>query len=313
MKIKKSILIWIAVMGFTALLHAQTSQQVTAIQYYYDTDPGVGNLGNGAVVAVTPSATLDQVFSFNVPATLANGFHYLYVRAQDENGAWSLTERRMFVIQSITATENITDYAYYFDTDPGVGNPGNGAIVPVSSVANFSSTVAITVPPSLSEGFHYLYVRARDESGQWSITERRLFVIQSITATENITDYAYYFDTDPGVGNPGNGAIVPVTPTANFSATVSITVPSTLSEGFHYLYVRTKDESGQWSLTERRMFVNQTFNLSEDVTELEWYLDNDPGIGNANTYPITTTGEFNATIDLGGLPCDISLEHIICM
>ncbi len=304
MKIIRLFMIWITVAGFAASLHAQTTQQVTAIQYYYNTDPGVGNAGNGAIFSVTPAANIDQVFPFNVPATLANGFHYLYVRAQDELGRWSLTERRLFVIQSITATENITDYAYYFDTDPGVGNAGNGAIVPVTSTPNFSATVAITVPPSLTEGFHYLYVRTRDLSGQWSLIERRLFVIQSITATENITDYAYYFDTDPGAGNPGNGAIVPVSPTANFSATVAITVPATLTNGFHYLYIRTRDVSGQWSLSERRLFVTQAITPAEDITALEWYIDTDPGVGNGNPYPVVpATGEVNATLDLGGVPC----------
>ncbi|MBK7854967.1 MAG: hypothetical protein IPJ79_08740 [Bacteroidetes bacterium] len=55
--------------------------------------------------------------------------------------------------------------------------------------------------------------------------------------TQLVAAYQYYFDTDPGVGIAGNGAIVPITPTANFNQTVAITTPA-LSAGLHTLYVR---------------------------------------------------------------------------
>jgi hypothetical protein len=296
---QKLFLVWVAIVWLAASAPAQRTQQVTAVQYFYDNDPGVGVTGNGDIVSVTSTANLSQTFSFTVPNTLSNGFHNLYVRARDENGRWSLTERRLFIIQTVTGTENITHYQYYFDTDPGVGEAGNGAIVAVTPTANYSATVAITVPNTLTNGFHNLYVRTRDVSGQWSLTERRLFIIQTVTGTENITAYQYFFDTDPGVGVSGNGALVAVTPTANYSATVAITVPNTLTNGFHNLYVRTRDESGEWSLTERRLFIIQTVTGTEDITDYQYYFDTDPGVGiagNGAIVPVTPTANFTSTV-----------------
>ena len=40
------------------------TQTVTAIQYYFDTDPGVGVTGNGGILSVTPTVTTTKRFLF---------------------------------------------------------------------------------------------------------------------------------------------------------------------------------------------------------------------------------------------------------
>ena len=242
------------VMALSAKAQNHT-QQITAIQYYFDTDPGVGEIGNGAIVPVTPGASINQTFNIVLPGSLSEGFHSLLMRAKDEFGQWSIAERRSFyIVNNISTSQNIAAIQYYFESDPGVGIAGNGGIIPVSPASSITQSLAINIPGTLTTGFHILCIRTMDESGRWSITERRSFYVFS-TSTQNINAYQYYFDSDPGVGVTGNGAIVPVTPGSTFNQMVAINLQGTLTNDYHYLFLRTRDESGSWSIAERRAFV----------------------------------------------------------
>jgi hypothetical protein len=283
---------------------------IDAYQYYFDTDPGTGVAGNGAIVPVGPTSNMNSLVAIALPNTLMEGFHNLYIRTRNTVGSWSITERRPFLIQTVTSTDEITAYQYYFDTDPGVGVAGNGAVVPISPTSGYSATIAISLPNTLANGFHNLYVRTRNMSGKWSITERRLFIIQEATNTEEITAYQYYFDTDPGVGVAGNGAVVPVTPSVNFTGTVAISVPNTLSNGMHNLYIRARNTSGKWSIIERRMFLIQDVFGISDVAALEYYFDNDPGPGNGNNIPVAAAANILTVSDLG-VPCLSTGTHYL--
>jgi hypothetical protein len=76
----KQYLFGILVCLYAGASFAQTpTQQVAAIQYYYDTDPGVGIAGNGAVIQFTPTTNYNQTLSLTLPV-LNNGFHNLYIR-----------------------------------------------------------------------------------------------------------------------------------------------------------------------------------------------------------------------------------------
>ena len=69
-------------------------------------------------------------------------------------------------------------------------------------------------------------------------------------AQQNINSFEYYFDADPGVGNATT-----VTITANANINDSFTLPiGNLTEGFHTLYIRAKDDANVWGLYDRRVF-----------------------------------------------------------
>jgi PKD repeat protein len=95
----------------------------------------------------------------------------------------------------------------------------------------------------------------------------------------NITKAEYYFDTDPGIGN---------------AITLTISVPDTiinvlydlpingLAEGWHKLIIRTCDSQGKWSLSAGRSFIVYTDTSSGlKIASAEYYIDTDPGVGNA--------------------------------
>ena len=56
---------------------------------------------------------------------MSTGFHTLYIRVQDENNTWSLYDKRTFFISELFTSNpinNIVEAAYYFDSEPGIGN-----------------------------------------------------------------------------------------------------------------------------------------------------------------------------------------------
>ena len=298
----KTIRLWVWACCFfaSAAMNAQVTQQVTAIQYYYNTDPGVGIVGNGGIINVTPAGDVSQSFTFSLPSTLSSGIHQLYVRCKDELGRWSATERRLFYISDIVSgTSNLVKYQYFFDNDPGFGVAGSGAVVDITSTAEVNDNIAIALP-ALSAGLHQLYIRVKDEQGRWSIAERRLFYVSELAlGARNIETYQYYFDTDPGVGMVGNGALVPVTSTSDLNTTISIALPI-LSNGFHQLYIRAKDDLGRWSVIERRNFlISPVVEGLKNIVGYQYFIDTDPGVnvaGSGGIVAIPSSVDFNATI-----------------
>src|SRR5690242_17139426 len=103
------VLTWVVSVYFALMASAQNyTQTVKAIQYYFDTDPGVGLTGNGAILSITPTSNYDQTVSITVPNSLSQGFHNLYVRSMDEFGKWSLAYRRLFYINNaVTSAQDI--------------------------------------------------------------------------------------------------------------------------------------------------------------------------------------------------------------
>ncbi len=253
----------IMLLSCMVLMAQSPSQQITAWQYYFNTDPGQGIAGNGAIIPVTPAASVTQTLNITLPLSLSNGFHQLYIRAKDEDNRWSIAERRGLFIMTPSVTQPLTAMEYYFDTDPGVGNGTPIAVTPGNSITH---TAAIVLPV-MAPGFHQLYIRAKNAGGRWSIAERRGFFILSQTVSQNIVALQYYFNTDPGQGIAGNGAVIPVTPGTTIVTDTSFNVPTGLG-CTPALYIRYKDSSGRWSIAERKTFDNpHTVAWSEFTTQ----------------------------------------------
>ncbi len=91
---------------------------ITKVEYFIDTDPG---LDQGTYIPFFNPAT-DISETFLVPLNgVALGDHTLYVRAQDENGNWSIAASRDFeIINGNTISGTVTDVA---------GNPIEGVLI----------------------------------------------------------------------------------------------------------------------------------------------------------------------------------------
>src|SRR5437867_1264221 len=100
------------------LFYHARAQQLTSAEYFFDSDPGVGN---GTSLSVSAGDSI--LFAGNISTSgLSDGFHFLYLRAKDDNGVWSISERRSFYISSLAPVATLGAAEYFFDSDPGVGN-----------------------------------------------------------------------------------------------------------------------------------------------------------------------------------------------
>jgi hypothetical protein len=182
----------------------------------------------------------------------------------------------LLILLSVNAfTQTIDKVEYFIDNDPGFGNGRNVSVTPSGNISNLPVAVNIS---SLAKGFHNVYIRSKDNSGNWSLTNRWLFIKDAVAGNGNKLEY--FFGTDPGFGN---GTDVAVTPAGNISDVLIPVDVSSLSKGFHNIYLRTKDNNGSWSLTNRWLFFKD---LSQNNIEGgEYFFDTDPGFGNGTAIP----------------------------
>jgi hypothetical protein len=71
--------------------------EMTTIEYFIDTDPGIGN---GTAVSISPVGVLDFTFEADLSG-VSSGDHDLYVRIVDENGSWSMTHLLPFTVSEV--------------------------------------------------------------------------------------------------------------------------------------------------------------------------------------------------------------------
>ena len=282
---------------FISVSTTETTNNIDLVEYFFDVDPG---LGAGVQLPQTPATNVDFIEMIDVNS-LAAGFHTIYFRVRDEAGQWSAAEQEPFFISVSTTetTNNIDLVEYFFDVDPGFGG---GVQLPQTPATNLDFLEMVDVS-SLSAGFHTIYFRVRDESGQWSATEQEPFFI-SVSTTETINNIdlvEYFFDVDPGFGN---GVQLPQTPANNVDFVEMIDV-SSLGAGFHTIFFRVKDEADQWSATESEPFFISvsTTETTNNIDLVEYFFDVDPGFGQGITLPQTpaTNLDFTEMVDVSSL------------
>lgn len=182
---------------------------------------------------------------------------------------------------SIFGQTTIVKIEYFFGLDPGFGL---AVPVPFARSGNISDLTFIVDVSGLQKGLHYFQIRSQDATGQWSIVNKRMVYreVSSTAAVPNIGYIEYFIDTDPGTGE---GTRIPITEDAkveNLTTTIDI---SALSQGGHYLYVRTRDTEGRFSMTSIKYFEK------EDVLPLK-LLDYSAGIDDRTVkHAWTTTDE----------------------
>ena len=274
---------------------------INKLEYFIDADPGIGNANPIAVTAATQVSGIS--FTPNI-GSLGNGFHTLFIRSLDATGKWSVTNYAYFFKASnvTPALVNINKIEYFIDTDPGINQATSIPITPALNETgiNFSPSIS-----SLSKGFHTLFIRSLDANGKWSITNYQYFYKAASTAAPivNINKMEYFFDTDPGIGHANNIVVTPSTNVSglNFNADVS-----TLTNGFHTLFIRSQDANGKWSITNYQ-YVYKTGNqapVAKQIVKIEYYIDNDPGYYQCTDIPVSPAQDIankNFTADITGL------------
>jgi gliding motility-associated-like protein len=234
--------------GFYITTSTTNVTNISAAEYFFDTDPGQGN---GTSIPVTPGATANFVASIPT-ASLASGFHFVAIRTKGIDGRWGIFESRGFYITSSTTdAPNISKAEYFFDTDPGQGNGTPVSITP-GAISNFTVSLPST---GLTSGFHFLAIRTQGADGRWGVFESRGFYVSPIAAaSSDIVAAEYYIDgVDPGEGNGSPLTVLTPGPTINQNFDITLNaVPS----GARTLSIRAKDSNGIWS-----QIATQPFNV----------------------------------------------------
>lgn len=244
--------------GLLSSLHAQ---QIDRFEYFFNTDPGVGN-GTAITPPAADSVTISLPFDIT---TLSPGYHKAGLRARYDNGIWSHTEFRSLYITTVTPNTNtaVTRKEYFLDTDPG---NGNGTAVNFSAADSVTSSFMVDIT-SVPAGYHKIGIRTLNTSGIWSHTEFRFLYINPPPDLSNqqITAAEFYFgDTDPGLGN---AAAIPITNPADSITILHDSILNNLPQGNYKINLRFRDARGVWSHQETRQFaVCSTYGAQSEFT-----------------------------------------------
>ncbi len=280
---------------------AQPPAAITALEYFLDTDPGMGKgtaipASAGADISASPSLSLSN----SQP-----GIHRLYFRAKDANGNWGLSSLRLLYLApalpiSASAPADVTALEYFFDADPGFGL---GTPLPLSAGPDISFQGAVNTA-SLGAGVHYFGVRSKNSKGQWGLTTiKPVYVLPALSlpaqaAAAPIVRAEYFVDNDPGTGR---APAVPMASGTDVEVAGFVAAIGTLGSGVHQIGIRFQDAAGNWSLTNRRKLAVIVADIdippaipARPFTTLEYFFDTDPGMGNGTLLSVPATTDLSS-------------------
>lgn len=133
---------------------------VTALEYFIDTDPGKGA---ATAISITAAQNVNASATVNIPAGLSVGVHQLWVRAKS-GGSWGTAQKSLFVVRPTVAyfpahpaKKDITAVEYFFDADSGIGRGHVVPVTPTQLLQNYSINADISALQNLKT--HRLFVR----------------------------------------------------------------------------------------------------------------------------------------------------------
>ena len=166
---------------------------------------------------------------------------------------------------------------YFFDTDPGFGS---GTPVALSGPTDtLSGPLAIDLS-GLAPGLHTLYLRFQNDSSRWSVPLRRPFYLAPAPLSLDPAA-TYALDALPG---PGVGTAFPLDfapPNSPSRSRNQLSVPvEGLDPGLHTFYLQVSQD-GRPAFPQRGRFYLSDATVSPALTQAEYFVDVDPGLGAA--------------------------------
>lgn len=276
---------------------------INKVEYFIDADPGYGL---ATPVSFSPTEIVDINFNANL-AGYTSGLHFLYIRAANNNG-WGITYIHPLLIEANSPVVSVPDLIlaeYFIDADPGFGLATPLSFSPGKFVDKSFNADLNGLPP----GLHMLHIRAKDQKGIWGTAFSKPFLVLGNLLAPDITEIEYFVDSDPGFGM-ANAVAVPY-PSTSLDESFIVDLAG-VSLGLHILGVRAKNASGIWSHVFSKPFLLVGSQITPLVSDLEYFIDTDPGLGNATKVNISPAAIVDKAfiVDLAGLPDGMHVLHI---
>lgn len=281
----KRLLLILCLLGSISGLLAQSLSQY---EYFFDTDPGVGN-GTPFVLPATTD-TLNATDTIPI-GNLSPGFHTFNLRVKDNNQVWSHYKSQVLYVEAThpDSVPQILAWEYFVDEDPSSGNGVSNSFSPTNQT-DITTTLSF---PNLNPGFHQLGVRVKDQAGSWGQVSYRNFYLQDTASLNPKPLLSYELFTD-SVGDPGSGAWgFTLGPGDTMNWNIGLVLPFAgiqLDPGFHQLAIRWDNTVGHQShYVQRLIHIEDSADLRPParLALMEYFFDTDPGQGNGTLVPFS--------------------------
>ena len=217
-------------------------------------------------------------------SSLSPGLHWFTMRVKDDQGMWSSTWTKAFIIMDNSTASTIQRREVWFDN-----NVAGRQTIGVSPVMLDIS--------SLSAGLHSLTMRVQNDQDYWSSTVSKYFIIPEATVVEDSVElvrYCYWFDDDVAhlvVGElPVSGKVV--------SGVIDVDM-STVPSGQHTISWMIGDSKGAWGFLTGEVQTMEFFNSRGDVN-----MDGDVNISDAIDLINYLLNDDDTGIDMAAADCN---------
>lgn len=222
----------LAIMSVVFLFASHSSaQNIVAYQYWYDED-----FSAAIEVAITP--TLDFELDDDLPTgNLAEGFHSLHIQFQDDSDLWSPALSKMFYIPpTVLAGNQLVEAEYWYDQDKS-----NTQVLALGGTD--TEIIQQDLAVNLSEGFHQVAMRFKDNQGYWSAPMCQVFYGKSSVEPNNIEHYRYWFNDDELTTN-STDVLLPSSPHTLDEVLATGSLPEGLN---HSISIQFRNSNLLWS------------------------------------------------------------------
>jgi hypothetical protein len=110
--------------------------------------------------------------------------------------------------------------------------------------------------------------------------------VNLLANSQTVKKAEYFFDTDNGFGA---GTQVTLTQSADSSWQLPTITTSSLSRGYHRLYIRTRDSNNKWGQTScmNVEIIHNNTQVMDSIITAEYFIDTDPKFGKGKVITVT--------------------------
>ncbi|MEO0899618.1 MAG: T9SS type A sorting domain-containing protein [Bacteroidota bacterium] len=187
----------------------------------------------------------------------------------------------LIFVGSLGKSQTIDRFEYFFDNDPGYGQGGSLSVTLPSNQPEESYVIPTS---GLTPGFHVLYLRAYNpDSQRWSHTLSRAVYLFPSQTDKHLTNLEYFVDVDPGFGLGTSIPIDSVDSSIDINYLVNL---SSIEPGAHELFIRSKNERGEWSFINKQAFCVAPGGSLDSLIRIEYRYTHTSGISQIFNYTL---------------------------